>query len=68
MLNNVKRLVLAEQKKPNDNKFTLVMLDDINRLLLDEQKKPNILIFSIQPKNKHHLRVLKRPKIVTKRF
>ena len=31
------------------------MLDDVNKLLLAEYKKPNILIFSIQPKNKHHL-------------
>ena len=29
------------------------MLDDVNGLLL--AKKLNILVFSIQPKNKHHL-------------
>ena len=32
------------------------MLDDVNMLFLSEEKKLNIFIFSIQPKNKHHLR------------
>ena len=31
------------------------MLISINKVLLAEQKKPKYLVFSIQPKNKHHL-------------
>ena len=34
------------------------MLVNINKILLAKYKKLNILIFFIQPKNKHHLIVL----------